>query len=89
MDGTPVDGTLANGADIPLPEQPGGAHDVPRFCDQCGDAAAAAGHVRCAERRVLEPPRFCVDCARRMVVQVTPSGWTARCSRHGERASAR
>ena len=36
----------------------------------------------------LEPPRFCPDCGRRMVVQVTPTGWTARCSRHGERRSA-
>jgi hypothetical protein len=27
-------------------------------------------------------------CARRMVVQVTPSGWSARCSRHGEYSSA-
>jgi hypothetical protein len=58
------------------------------FCDQCGKPAAAEGeHVRCADRRVLEPPRFCTECARRMVVQVTPTGWTARCSRHGGRSS--
>ncbi|WP_188584966.1 biotin synthase auxiliary protein BsaP [Gordonia jinhuaensis] len=31
----------------------------------------------------LEPPRFCGQCARRMVVQVCPDGWSARCSRHG------
>lgn len=31
----------------------------------------------------LEAPRFCQLCGRRMVVQVTPTGWTARCSRHG------
>jgi hypothetical protein len=31
----------------------------------------------------LEPPRFCVECGRRMVVQVVPDGWTAECSRHG------
>ena len=60
---------------------------VVTFCDQCGKPAAEGEHVRCAERRVLEPPRFCPDCARRMVVQVTPTGWTARCSRHGERTS--
>ncbi|WP_028929432.1 biotin synthase auxiliary protein BsaP [Pseudonocardia asaccharolytica] len=54
------------------------------FCDQCGRSAEAGGHVRCAVRRELEPPRYCAECARRMVVQVTPMGWTARCSRHGE-----
>lgn len=31
----------------------------------------------------LEPPRFCADCGRRMVVQVRPDGWRATCSRHG------
>ncbi|MDL9937450.1 hypothetical protein QSJ18_11900 [Gordonia sp. ABSL1-1] len=31
----------------------------------------------------LEPPRFCGQCGRRMVVQVRPDGWQARCSRHG------
>jgi hypothetical protein len=36
----------------------------------------------------LEPPRFCAACGRRMVVQVRPDGWRARCSRHGEVDSA-
>ena len=31
----------------------------------------------------LEPPRYCGQCGRRMVVQVRPHGWDARCSRHG------
>jgi hypothetical protein len=31
----------------------------------------------------LEPPRFCAQCGRRMVVQVRPDGWRAQCSRHG------
>ncbi|MCG5433518.1 hypothetical protein LV457_14650 [Mycobacterium sp. MYCO198283] len=31
----------------------------------------------------LEPPRFCGECGRRMVVQVRPDGWWAKCSRHG------
>jgi hypothetical protein len=57
------------------------------FCDQCGAPAGEGEHTRCASRRELEPPRYCPDCARRMVVQVTPTGWTARCSRHGERDS--
>ncbi|CAM3019073.1 hypothetical protein [Skermania piniformis] len=37
-------------------------------------AAAALG---------LEPPRYCAECGRKMVVQVSPDGWWARCSRHG------
>jgi len=32
----------------------------------------------------LEPPRFCAECGRRMVVQVRPDGWRAHCSRHGQ-----
>ncbi|WP_132991519.1 hypothetical protein [Gordonia zhaorongruii] len=31
----------------------------------------------------LEPARFCGQCGRRMVVQIRPNGWHARCSRHG------
>lgn len=54
------------------------------YCDQCGEPEAAPGHPRCAIRRDLEPPRYCGTCARRMVVQVHPTGWTARCSRHEE-----
>ncbi|GGL03849.1 biotin synthase auxiliary protein BsaP [Nocardia jinanensis] len=30
----------------------------------------------------LEPPRFCAHCGRRMVVQIDPDGWWAKCSRH-------
>jgi hypothetical protein len=36
----------------------------------------------------LEPPRFCAECGRRMVVQVRPDGWRATCSRHGQADSA-
>ena len=31
----------------------------------------------------LEAPRYCQICGRRMVVQIVPHGWSARCSRHG------
>lgn len=31
----------------------------------------------------LEPPRYCGACGRRMVVQIEPNGWWAKCSRHG------
>lgn len=56
------------------------------FCDRCGgrldDAGAADRHESCRGARELEPPRYCARCGRRMVVQVTPDGWTARCARH-------
>lgn len=67
-----------------------------RFCGHCGGertahpaAGAPADHDRCDRATALEPPRYCGACRRRMVVQVTPTGWTARCSRHGEVTGAR
>ncbi|WP_072688569.1 biotin synthase auxiliary protein BsaP [Rhodococcus marinonascens] len=42
-----------------------------------GDAVPTAAHLG------LEPPRFCEACGRRMVVQISPHGWWAKCSRHG------
>lgn len=56
---------------------------APTYCGQCGEPTAEATHEACAVRLELEPPRYCAQCARRMVVQVLPSGWAARCSRHG------
>ncbi|HEX3787728.1 MAG TPA: hypothetical protein VHW44_07705 [Pseudonocardiaceae bacterium] len=59
------------------------------FCCWCGQPEAEGEHDRCRTRLAfLDPPRYCAQCARRMVVQVTPAGWVARCSRHGERTSA-
>jgi hypothetical protein len=64
---------------------PGGAAV---FCSWCGGALDGADHDACARRLALvDPPRYCPACARRMVVQVDPMGWTARCSRHGETTS--
>jgi hypothetical protein len=63
------------------------------FCDRCGQPTdgtaddAAGMHKACATARRLEPPRFCPQCARRMVVQVVPTGWTARCVEHGSTSS--
>jgi ribosomal protein S18 acetylase RimI-like enzyme len=54
------------------------------WCGQCGRELTGEGHDRC--RDGLEPPRYCPHCRRRMVVQVVPSGWSARCVEHGERA---
>lgn len=42
-----------------------------------------AGRTFRAAELGLEAPRFCQLCGRRMVVQVDPVGWSARCSRHG------
>lgn len=47
-----------------------------------GEPAGAA--VPTAAALGLEPPRFCADCGRRMIVQVRPDGWWAKCSRHGQ-----
>ncbi|MET0136218.1 MAG: hypothetical protein ABW215_21755 [Kibdelosporangium sp.] len=59
------------------------------FCEWCGRARAEGEHETCRRRLALvDPPRYCPECARRMVVQVTPAGWTARCARHGESTSA-
>ncbi|WP_415976819.1 hypothetical protein [Rhodococcus sp. 077-4] len=41
-----------------------------------------------AVRLGLEPPRYCAECGRRMVVQIVPDGWTSLCSRHGPIDSA-
>jgi dethiobiotin synthetase len=56
------------------------------YCDRCGKPGV---HEVCVAARALEPPRYCPLCGRRMVVQITPGGWTARCVEHGERPSAR
>jgi hypothetical protein len=49
---------------------------------------AAGLTVPTAAQLGLEPPRFCAECGRRMVVQVRPDGWWAKCSRHGRVDSA-
>ena len=54
------------------------------WCARCGEDRASGDHVACDSALALEPPRYCVRCRRRMVVQVVPTGWTARCSEHGE-----
>ena len=48
----------------------------------------AGSPVPTAAQLGLEPPRFCAECGRRMVVQVRPDGWWAKCSRHGRVDSA-
>ncbi len=52
------------------------------WCGWCGQELTAEGHDACRRAAELDPPRHCAHCRRRMVVQVTPTGWTARCSEH-------
>jgi ribosomal protein S18 acetylase RimI-like enzyme len=73
LDWSPVPGLLLRA--FALPVRP--------WCGQCGQALTPDGHTRCRAAAAHEPPRYCGHCRRRMVVQVTPTGWTARCSEHG------
>ncbi len=57
------------------------------YCGHCGDPLDARDHGACRRRLELEPPRYCAACRRRMVVQVTPAAWSARCVEHGERSA--
>ena len=59
------------------------------YCGRCGeprsDGDRAVGeHSGCERALLLEPPRYCATCRRRLIVQVLPTGWTARCSAHGQ-----
>lgn len=76
FDWTPVPGVDLLGYALPLVA----------WCDQCGSELTAEGHDSCRRARDLDPPRFCAHCRRRMVVQVVPTGWTARCVEHGKRS---
>ena len=67
----------------------------PPYCDRCGGSTAAddwpeqrdpahLAHLACRRVRRFEPPRYCTICRRRLIVQVLPDGWRARCSAHGQ-----
>jgi hypothetical protein len=57
------------------------------FCGLCGRPLAEGDHAVCRHRLLLEPPRYCASCRRRLKVQVTPRGWSATCVEHGETTS--
>ena len=57
------------------------------WCGHCGQELTPEGHEACRRMAELDPPRYCPHCRRRMVVQVTPTGWSARCVEHGTRTS--
>jgi hypothetical protein len=71
--------------DMPAPVG-AGLYNVYTGADRRDDPAGAV--VPTAAQLGLEPPRFCAECGRRMVVQVRPDGWWASCSRHGRVDSA-
>jgi ribosomal protein S18 acetylase RimI-like enzyme len=53
-------------------------------CPWCGrPAVGGTPHPDCLAARPYDPPRFCSRCGRRLVVQVLPNTWTARCAVHG------
>jgi NADH pyrophosphatase NudC (nudix superfamily) len=64
--------------------------DSAGYCDHCGQGVAGQklGHEACRAARALEPPRYCPRCGRRMLVKVTPDGWSSYCSQHGLTTSA-
>jgi hypothetical protein len=54
-------------------------------CSGCGRPRSEGDHAECERRqRLTDPPRFCECCGRKLVVQVLPIGFTARCVRCGE-----
>ena len=57
----------------------------PGYCGHCGRGLDDGGHEVCDAKLRLEPPRYCGHCRRRMVVQVLPRAWSARCVEHGVR----
>jgi hypothetical protein len=60
------------------------ASESPTYCGRCGKAESEGTHQGCRIALILEPPRYCASCQRRLVVQVMPTGWTAHCSAHGQ-----
>lgn len=50
------------------------------FCPGCGrERPACPGNCK----RELDPPRFCPECGKKLFAQVTPTGYSGRCKKHG------
>lgn len=60
------------------------AGEEPQFHPNTGKPLSENFPLHPAAAAGLDVPRYCQLCGRRMVVQVRPDGWSARCSRHGE-----
>ena len=76
LDWRPVPDLLLLAYELQLVEEP-----------RCGQCGRPGEHEACRAAAALDPPRYCTRCGRRMVVQVTPTGWTARCVEHGTRTA--
>ena len=63
----------------------GAFEDVVKHCAGCGRPVDSGDHSPCeARQRATDPPRFCTDCGRKLVVQVLPTTWRAHCVKCGE-----
>ena len=60
--------------------------DAPTHCVGCGRLVGECAGA-CAAVGEFEAPRHCPHCGRRLAVQVTPTGVTARCRDHGPLAT--
>jgi hypothetical protein len=49
------------------------------YCDGCGKPVKEAEHAHCGGP--TDVPRFCVNCGRKLAVQVLPTGYEASCVR--------
>lgn len=70
---------VTDSSELPAPVG-AGSFNVHTGIELGGEAGAT---TPTAAQLGLEPPRFCAACGRRMIVQVRPDGWWAKCSRHG------
>ena len=61
----------------------GGPDAGPGAGPGAGSSGGPGTHDTCERALLLEPPRYCTRCRRRMTVQVLPCGWSARCVEHG------
>ena len=66
--------------ELPVPVS-AGTYNI--YTGKADTGREAGSTVPTAAQLGLEPPRFCAACGRRMIVQVRPDGWWAKCSRHG------
>lgn len=52
----------------------------PDFCVWCGRPSTDCDG---SCRKELDPPRYCPVCGKKLIAQVTPTGYWARCKAHG------
>ena len=57
------------------------------WCGYCSEELTPHGHEHCRRSSVVDPPRFCLHCRRRMAVTTTPAGAVAECPEHGRRTA--